>query len=700
MLEQNQPFPHPSIPCHPSLDEPSAPRIQDQLQSLLELLHNPLPEESATAYRERLTVVANRIAEIAKQVQGAESEKLEVVAANATSAGSDSNDVVNNADAIILNNSRFNRLACDLPTGEVFAIHELAARWVEHQKSGNSHHTITTIKRLADAGVLEYVREDHVQRTDRPLILRRPVDLPQYGDALQPVARPAASIQLELVAPRTIARALQADSSLRDLTYRSNHPFGEEQGDGMRLLAAMVLGLSAIDAGKLWSPPLTASRARSVTLRMTGVVIADLRNSVQQVLVADLVNLLTATISDLAAKESARRSPNNQESVQKNAGHLITALVLAREDRDSARGKVQAAFGLPAEHLPNFVETVLHRAKEPLIQLLHSTQLALMLGARGADKVELIANCVLQGATLTAVGESVGLSRERIRQYRERIAGIHPLVEAIIEAPEPELAGSTFRFTTELLTELSEQIKQDPRDAYRVGAGLDPSHQQLVGEDQTSYLRRIFLAGFAGAYVDGRKSRVYPVPLQHLPDGPHGYFLRLAHQCIDASLRDSIQSFSATLTDEEITHRLTSHGVSAAVMQIPNIIPYLRALVERPTERRLQIVQSSALSLPSSQIEPVFTLIEPIVREFGKVRAERACAVFDELWCAPWLPSERCLGLLSKRIREQLSVAAACSALNMTGPIFSVTWHELTMQLPTVKHLVPRKARSSRTGEM
>jgi hypothetical protein len=111
-------------------------------------------------------------------------------------------------------------------------------------------------------------------------------------------------------------------------------------------------------------------------------------------------------------------------------------------------------------------------------------------------------------------------------------------------------------------------------------------------------------------------------------------------------------------------------------------------------------MQNSALSLSSSQVEPVFNLIEPVVRELGKVRAERACAVFDEPWCAPWLPSERCLNLLSKRIREQLSVAATCSALNMTSPAFSFTWHELAMQLPTVKHLVPRKARSSRTDEM
>lgn len=681
--------------------ESAVPGIADQLACLLEFLQQPVPEESPAAYRERLAAAAGRISKISQQVQGIESEKLEVIGANASSAACDPSDVAKGAGTITLNYSVFTRLAYDLPVGKPFHVSELTADWVRYQKNGSLPDTGRAITRLMDAGVLESVGANMVQRTARPFTLKNVGELPtpRHYTELQNDTR---RLSTERISCDEIARAIRENPTLADTFHHVSHGFGEHQDDQMRLLAVSVLGLSALEAGKLWSPPLPAQRVRAHILRSTGASIDDLRVSVERVLVGDLVELLTAKLSELAYEEAARRSfgargsPEKEASVDRNAGALIAALATSQGNTEATRLKAQFAFGIADEDITSFVGAVLHHAKEPLVDLLQNSPLASRLTMRRAEKVEIIADCVVEGLSFKAVGEAVGLSRERIRQYQAQIAGLHPLIDAIMSERAPDPAGSQLRFTTELITQLSDEIKRDPRAAHQVGTKIDSSLTQHAHEDPTTYLRRIFLAAFAGVYADGTKNRMYPAPLQHLADGPTQFFRHLACECIDSVLKSSIKNFLLRLSDVEIDQKLASHGIALRETALPPLRAWVRALVDRPTASRAHLLQSVSPRQPHLQSEKVFSLIEPVVRELGKMRAEEACAVFDEPWCAPWLPTDRLLNILSKRVREQLSIAETCSALNMTTPNFSVSWHQLTTAIPTLAHLVPRQARSSR----
>jgi hypothetical protein len=319
-----------------------------------------------------------------------------------------------------------------------------------------------------------------------------------------------------------------------------------------------------------------------------------------------------------------------------------------------------------------------------------------MLGSVGVKMVRLISDYVINDRTFREVGESAGLTRERIRQYWERIAAIHPLVEAILNAPVPKPIRAQLTIPDALLAVLTEEVRRNPKDAHQFGLAADPSQQELPEEHPTDYFRRIFSVAFAGRYANNAKTTGYPHPLRHLADGPNRYFHRLAYECIDILMRDAIEKFSRTLTDDMLDRMLESCGVTAQVSDLPSTRTYVRALVNQPTGSRAELFRRSGSSLAQSDAERIFSLIEPIVRELGKVRAQHACGVLDEPWCRPWLPSEKLLNILSKRILGQLSIAETCAALKITGGIYSMKWHQLTLRFPTLVDLVPRRACGSR----
>ncbi len=793
----------------PSPGQALPPNIANQLESLLNLLQEPVSTESLDGYKERLNAVATRLSEIAQQVKGSERARLEVAGANAASAASESSEVVANAEAIRLSASRFNQLAYDLPIGVRFKLTELTAEWRQYQKRGDAKQTLQGIERLIKLGILEQVGVDEVQRTRRPVIFRTwsvappttvsnvidstpaasavepndearnpkvvtlsvsrfnqlAFDLPigvrfkvselvaewkQYqkrGDAEQVRARiwrlvnlgvleqvgeeevertrlpvtlrgrpgalpapqqpevPFASakpVARSFISVDSIIQSIRENPSLADTLRRADHAFGDHrQEDQMRLLVVSALGLSALEASKLWSPPLNPTGARNLIGALTGSTVKTLRVATARALTSDFIELLTAKLSELAHEEAVRRSVGDTSQLDKSAGHLIAAVALSHEDTEAATAKAQVAFGLREEEISTFVGAVLWRAKEPLFSLLKNYPLPSVLGYHSIKRVEEVAEYVLRGRTLKTVGDSVGVSHERIRQYVEQIAGIHPLVEAIMDASAPASVDVECQIPNEILTTLSDEIKRDPQTAHQLGQQLDPSPSQLPQEEQKAYLRRVFLAAFAGVYADGQKERCYPAPLRSLPGGPRHFFQGLADECVDRSLRDSIEKFSRALTDDEIDRRLETSGGAAHVIGRPITRAYVRALVNQPKAERLQLLRHLTQSLGSQEPCNLFALVEPVVRELGRIRAEEACAVFNEPWFATWRPAERLRNILSTRVVEQLSLEAAHRALkfNVNRGLFGSGWSELIVRFPALQQLAPRRVHYFRGAE-
>jgi hypothetical protein len=677
-----------------SLDNAAGVSTAFRLESALELLRQVIKDEPLAEYKARLTAVQMIISEIAQHAKGIEQARLKVIAANASSASCDPDTLIANSDAVTVRPTVFNRLASQLTPGESCKRSDLISEWSQYQKTLDRAATSQAISRLQKRGVLEFVSPDTIRRSHKRMVFNSPIEAPAPLDSDGPQAVDSvSSLPRKLVAVSDIVSELLRRYLEPDFGGRVDRAFGTAPDDKMRLLVAVAAGVTLSKCCKMWSPPLDNAKVIRNVREVSGLPIRALRAAVQQELTPDFVQRLTSELSRLAYEEAVHRSPQSSTKIHSDAGSLVAELALSNQNNQEATNRACVAFNVHTDDLPAFVSTVLYSAREPLVRLLEQSPLTKLLGCAGVNKIEMISGYVLTDKGLKEVGGDVGLTGERARQICNRVEAIHPLVEAVMRAsaPKPELP----RIPQDLLTALTNELKKEPAKAYKIGVGIDANPQQLANEDQTSYFRRIFLAAFAGRYGDGKKTALYPEPLRHLPDRPGRFFKNVAYACIDTSMSARVEEFSRSLSDKKIDQILRSNRVNLQKLDLRNTRRYIRALVNQPWERRANILKEIKFDAATT-IHSLFELVEPVVRQLGKERAEYVCAVFDQPWYTrrPLPPSLQ--NILSKRIREQLSVAETCGSLNITHGMYAMNMHNLILSFPTLGLLVPRVVHASR----
>lgn len=423
----------------------SAPSIKAQLDALITLLQEPTPENSLAAYQDRLRTVADRLTAITALLPADLQAHADVIAANAQSATTPHPDVSKAADAIVLHNSKFNHLAAQLPNGRIFAISNLSREWAQYQKKNDQQQTANVIQRLVKIGVLEYVDPLHVRRTSTPVGFKTERQGPTPIHA-SPLKRPNVTPQGPCISPKEISEMLRKQPEIGDCTLPLSRAFGTDPHDTFRLVAALATGASIAQAGKLWTPALRTKPVLKILHKATGMTLTAFREGFSAVLANEFVSELSERITQLIVDEVYSRDPqasilNNQEMQDLTLRVLVPHLRTSEDVSEFSR-----ITHHNDQDLDEYISAVLVKAKDILFPLLLESRLLPHLGTKGEQKVQLAQLSQLTGNTLTSIGETYGLSRERVRQNIAYISAIHPLVQGIIEAAQPTNTSSNSSF--------------------------------------------------------------------------------------------------------------------------------------------------------------------------------------------------------------------------------------------------------------
>jgi len=503
------------------------------------------------------------------------------------------------------------------------------------------------------------------------------------------------------ITPHVVVQAVRCGQVPTDLDKPCSHAFGQATDDHMRLVMASALGIPETSVYGLWSPPLRQKQPSYFFRKFTGGAVKPFRGEVRRELVADLQSLLLARILEIARDEATRLSPERRGTAPLDVSKVFEKVVLRSHSHHDLKA-LSDAFGIDFNLCEKFSSFVLWRAKPAMFELIENGPLACMLGNY---KVQLVREYVLGRHTLRALGDQTGLSRERIRQIVEEVAVCSPLVRAVIESKEPsdwpaqrKMADREKSMDPEMLASLIEVVRQDPLAAYQRALSLDRQPLQRAHETTESYHERIFLAAFAGSYIDGWSARQYPSPLRNLIKRGKSPFRELAFSCADQKIRESIDGFKLEITTEQIASLLSEKTSLAPFESAPDVLKFVERLIRQPSNPRPLIWRSIDTTLPPSRCDEVFSVVEPLVRCVGVRRAEQACSVFEEPWVKVWLRDERLVQLLDARVRRQQPISSAARELGFTIGTFAGVWAQLQSFFPSVSELVPRMAVSPRSG--
>jgi hypothetical protein len=204
----------------------------------------------------------------------------------------------------------------------------------------------------------------------------------------------------------------------------------------------------------------------------------------------------------------------------------------------------------------------------------------------------------------------------------------------------------------------------------------------------------MFQVGFAGRYSPkAGEARSYPSWIKQLQKYPDAYFKALAHTAMNTRIDRAIREFRPALSQDFVSNQLTQAGLGAE--DCARVTEYLSQLITQPTTCRRDLwMQLESDENNQRRGETVLSLFKDVIQKKGQERARAACAVFDEPWCAHWLPSSSLMHLLQERIINQKSILETCAALGWTHGHVSVTTTSLYGLFPSLVNTVPRQWRA------
>jgi hypothetical protein len=289
----------------------------------------------------------------------------------------------------------------------------------------------------------------------------------------------------------------------------------------------------------------------------------------------------------------------------------------------------------------------------------------------------------LQGYSLEAIGEKFELTRERVRQLTSSVAAGDPLLKLFLNRPvivppkdSPHLRESFRR--------LAEDLERAPEKYFAKGQTSDPSPLRLPGEDDQNYLERIFAVTFASQPQESAPARGV-LSLCH--ESPRHFFTATASSIMNRRLEEQIANFKIEISDELITQGLKKLSTKN-IVSVSTVRSLLEEAIRSPQIRLSSIAARVALrGSPSVQLYNIF---QPLIREWGRKRAEYALIPLSASWYQGYSGSEIVERFIDLRYRQQSSLREVCNVLKWKSGLYSQQSSRVTDRLPALRQLSPR----------
>lgn len=659
-----------------------APATKEQLQAVIDILSQQDQPTSLAEFENLLSAVRDRLLKISDQLSEEQQTVTQISIANVESARSHPSDTVRCAETIRLNSSIFNSLAAAM-SPEIIKISDVVEEWSKYQAQTNPSYIKKAINRLVQNGVLEYVGDEHIRRTQIKIKLK--------GEKEPQQTRTMPSAKTEPLTPSEIViyinEHLEVENSLKPV----NRPYSKGHDDQLRLVSACALGHPCTTVGSIWTPRVNPQTVLKTLQEKTGRSITPLRHEVYTIILQEVVEKLTERIGRIGIQTATFLATTSSAKDAVTAGEILSQAALRQDSESLSELRTSFALGnLDPEH---FLRTILVQSKESLFEILRGSPLVYLIGQQGAKKLETVQHSQQLGENLSSAGRKFNLTREAVRQHLEHIKSIHPLAKAILEATPSPPEERPLEISEPLIQSLREEIIYNPERALSRGletSGI-PSRQPYETDD--TYLKRIFFEAFAGRYVDGQSTKQsFPAPLHALQPSPREFFRAIVYEYINHTMRESLGKYTPSVSPETLNALYDSDTTNVLPNDRSLTVTYLLELVSHPAEGAHDIWQRIAPEgISSKNGEKIKVLLEPLYRRLGKQRAASVCSVLSESWCSAWLPSKGLQDVIQVRIIEQNSVAETCEKLGITHGTFSMMWSRVTLMMPGLRKLTPRR---------
>lgn len=662
----------------------TTPAAKEQLEAVIDILSQQNKPASITEFEELLSAVKNRLSEISAQLPEEQQALAQVTVANVESATTHPSEIERCSDTLLLNVSVFNRLAAALPQ-RVIKVSDLIEDWSKYQAHTNPAYINKAIARLVKCGVLEYVGSEHVRRTSLSIELK--------GDNDPKRTIPEHATKREPITPQQLVAHLDTLPAIENYLKPLERPYSADHDDEMRLVSACALGCPYTKVGAIWTPRISPQKVQKILKATTGMHNTPLRNKVFKTLVQEITKQLTERIGAIAIQTPPLTSQTSTARDATIAGTMVSRAAITQDTQ--ALSELQEYFALGNQPTEEFLRMVLAQSKESLFQVLRESVLFHLtgMGRIGVRKLETVHYSQQSGETLSSAGRKFNLTREAVRQHLEHIKSIHPLVAAILEAsPTPDVKNAP-EITESLSTAWTQEIKRNPAEAFAQAWATSGEPLPEPEESDEKYLKRIFFEAFAGRYLDGNSTKSsFPPSLQTLQPSPKEFFRTVVYDCINHEMKGALRNYVFPLSTESLAVLYDSDTSNTLPEDRSLTLTYLRELVEHPGEGAHNIWKRIAPpNISSKDGEKIKVLLDPIYRRLGEQRAQAVCKVLSEPWCSAWLPSRPLQELIQKRILEQNSVAETCNNLSITHGSFSMIWSRVTLLMPILRNLIPRR---------
>lgn len=675
-------------------DPLNPPALAEQLAAILALARERNPNDSAEQYAAKLDIIASRVAELITDCSPAiGGDILATTAQNISAAASDQNDIPKQPTVLLLNATKFHIAARDLPTDRSFTLEELVRDWSQYQINRDPTLTANKIQDLIDRGALTRTADGSLRRSEQPIVFRgfRFTPSSDLKEATGLSTRHQTRTYHQVNWLELATDALKNRPELFDIKKRNDHPFGHDRDDDLQLVIAVAVGATEDTVRGLWSPPLYS--ARGFFKRITGSNISDFRVPILKLLCSQCVDQLTDKLVELATAEIKKFNSEFAPPEPQQARELIKRLALADSSNfRNVANEAHTAFGITPEKLKGLVNTILVAAKEPLFDIISNNPLSVHITGRA---LAIAQDYVLSGSSLRGVGEKHGVRGQRVEQIITEIKALDPLIKAVIVEKELKTEVPNHGFAAELIKSLEREVISDPHAMYLFGKAYNSDPSPLLGESESHYHKRIFLAAFAGAYLDDSKSqKKYPAALKSIDPNPSSYMRKLAHRAINQQVQLALDRYQPKIDHAEVRAALATENLPCGDADVSLATKFITSLVANPSVAVAEIWKALAPTSMPWTAHRTYGPLREITLRAGKERAQCVQEVFSQPWCQRWLLSNGLMRIIDLRIIQQASLRETFHQLQIRHNQFGPRWTAIASCFPFVVKLVPRQVRN------